>query len=291
MVRTRSKKRLVGSPPWFFKDSTPFWTDNLERTRVTNLAIHFLVETVLGNKNVCIVAKQVTEPDQYLRQRPGEFNFYWEQSLQLDPATGFQTVKTIGYPGRLLVHPELEHQLASCLNNKKKIILIPVSLYGYTFPDRDLHADENISGLDASVLRKIGHRVMVILNKYLKTVEFYDSNGSEAHRILYGDYDFLKIKAYLLARFPELGSYTFLKYEETCPRFAFQYYQAQIASDFDGFCHIWSIFNAHMRILYPTRPAQELQSEILEEMREREPTYLLNFIQRYALFLRELVNN
>jgi hypothetical protein len=293
MVRTRSKTRLIASPPWTYRTyrTSPFWKDNLQRTRITNLAIHYLIDTVLKDKNVCIVSRRIIDPERYKNQRPGEFNFHWEQSLLLDRSTEFQTIKAVGYSGRLFIHPELEQQLTSCLNNKKKIILIPVSLYGYTLLNRDLHADEDVSGLPTSQLERIGHRVMVIINKYLKTVEYYDSNGSEAHRILYGDYDSLKIKEYLLNHFPELNQYTFLKYEETCPRFAFQYYQAQIPSDFNGFCHIWSIFNAHMRILYPTRPAQDLQNDLLEEMRQREPTYLLDFIQRYALFLKDLVKD
>ena len=303
--QTTKSLSLSFSPPIWYEDDQLSQSPVYQTTRkgkierVSNLGIYYLVESIQKEQNVCIISKKEFIEEKYATKIQGEFNFFWSQGLMLDPETNFKKIKKIMYEGYLRIHPELYKKLKSCLENKsKKIILIPFSVYGYTFKDRDILADEDIRGYPSDSVKLIGHRVMIIINKYLKTIEFYDSNGSEPHHLLFGDYDYNKVSTFLLEQFPEYfvdEKYKLLSYADTCPKYAFQYFENLESRDerleFGGFCQFWSVFNAHMRIKYPKTPAKKLQKDILKKMRENRPIgYLSKFIKNYTIFLQKLMD-
>jgi hypothetical protein len=306
-MRKRTKKplSLSFSPPIWYEDdqllqSPVYRTTRKEKIeRVSNLGIYYLVESIQKDQNVCIISKKELDEEKYTTKIQGEFNIFWSQGLMLDPETNFEKIKKIMYEGYLRIHPDLYNKMKNCLeNNSKKIILLPFSVYGYAFPDRDILVDEDIKGYSRDSVKLIGHRVMIIINKYLKTIEFYDSNGSEPHLQLFGNYDYTKVSAFLLEQFPEYfvdEKYELLSYADTCPKYAFQYFEGLESRneqfELGGFCQFWSIFNAHMRIKYPKIPAKKLQEDILKKMREKRPGgYLSKFIKNYTIFLQKLID-
>jgi hypothetical protein len=125
----------------------------------------------------------------------------------------------------------------------------------------------------------------------METVEFYDSNGSEIHELMFGKHDYNKVINFLSQRFNHLlEDYSFLTYEDTCPKKSFQYFDLfEPVENFGGFCQFWSIFNAHLRIKYPEVPPKQLQEKLLKKMIAKNT--VSSFIKLYTGFLDKIVSH
>lgn len=307
--KKRRKISFSFSPPVWYDETqlptTPIYKNVLGIGKVektSQMGLYYLVYSMKKEKEVCIISKQDFNEENYLQtfEDAGELNFVWYQNITL---SSFDTIEDVLYEGTLRVHPDLTNKLKNCLENRsKKIILIPLDTHFFILNNGNQYVYEiletggDIRGYPRDYVKSVGHRVMIIINKYLKTVEFYDPNGSGGHQLMVGNYDYEKVSTYLKETFPEyFKDYDILSYEDTCPKQAFQYFEAMqrpLMEPFElgGFCQFWSVFNAHMRMKYPEIPAMKLQEEILKKMQYNKPYgYFSAFIKNYAIFLQEMV--
>jgi len=133
----------------------------------------------------------------------------------------------------------------------------------------------------------------MIINKYLKTIEFYDSNGSEYHERTYKNMDVKEISALLMKRYQQLQDYKIYSVEDTCPRKGPQHLD-HLSKHFSqykrkGLCAMWSIFSAHLRIKYYQMKPEVIQRKLTKTLETREPDEMREFIFNYMLFLEQNV--
>lgn len=276
-----------------YTSDKPFWTD---KSRLDYVSVHALQKLAT---NACVVERYSSVPVPI-----HEKVIMWTQTAKMDVASLKSPVKLAGeiiFKGQLTVKPALEQLLSECLNKNVNCIIIPYSIWGYSIYDTDkdeytdIYVNQSVRGLLFDSLKRIGHKVLVIINKQLKTVEFFDSNGTTGHEELFGNYDYELLKEYLLNKFGNiLSEYTFLTYADVCPEFSFQYYeQKQMESksenELKGYCIFWSIFTAHMRLTYPHIQPKIILNALMKFFQTQEPRYLHDFIKHYALYLETLI--
>ena len=155
----------------------------------------------------------------------------------------------IRYPSKL--KPLLSRAMNSPTN---RCILIPIALYNVT-TDTIFHAN------------------LIIINKYLKTIEYFEPYGSNMTDLFNYIVDYNKIKEKLIEMYPLLVDYTFLSPDESCSKFSFQTFSENLEeltnNDFKGYCGYWSIFWAEMRIQYYKIPSKQLQNEIVGDLTDQ----------------------
>jgi hypothetical protein len=155
-----------------------------------------------------------------------------------------------------------------------------------------------------------GHAVVFMINKYLKTIEYYDSNGSELYtNKKYPKYRYI-IDGYYAMREWFLSSdwyirdgYNFLEVYETNPRYGIQYYGDGSIMDkilprkFHkiGWCMIYSLMIIHYRIYYYKIDPLLLQKKLLEEISKNRSTSdmginTVEFLLNYLVYISEKVN-
>jgi hypothetical protein len=175
---------------------------------------------------------------------------------------------------------------------KKRLLIIPTTLDSIFFSkERD----------------KINHQTGFIIDKKLKTVEYYDPHGKDSHNYSQDlDDTFNDI-------FKKLG-YRYLFMEETCPDYSFQDIEDELVKDKKlkkilqnlkeesqknkigfqaidefagnkiGFCFSWTFFYIENRIENPDIDPQKLKERINKEF-ENNPFKYIDFIIKYALYL------
>ena len=155
-------------------------------------------------------------------------------------------------------------------NSSYQCILLPVALY--------------------EPLSFFFHANLIIINKYLKTVEYFEPHGYNKLTILGWDIQYSKVDSFLLKYLPELKEYSFIHPKESCPLVGFQEYDESIPSpikELTGYCSFWSIFWAEMRIQYYKIPSKELQEKIIEILKFKKYNFR-TFIRSYSNEIIEL---
>lgn len=141
-------------------------------------------------------------------------------------------------------------------NPQVQMILIPIGCYNAHEP--------------------IGHRLLVVVDKTAKRVEFYDSNGADAHVSMFGDVVIRAVMKFFKGD-PMFGggglrAYKPLTWDQTCSRFGLQFFEAiapKALTELGGFCVIWSIFLMDLRIRYPQHNPLQVQAEYIERIMRR----------------------
>ena len=152
-----------------------------------------------------------------------------------------------------------------------------------------------------------GHANIIIINKHFKTIELLDPHGSYSHMNTKGMFYKYSVgdvtKNILFSESPILkDQYTFLSYEQTCPRFGFQFIEtwnkpslvqrigtslpffSKYFKDLDGYCIFWTMFMAELRINYYDKSPQYIQEKDIKKYKE-DPKTFYDFIRNYMNFL------
>lgn len=174
---------------------------------------------------------------------------------------------------KLRVPKGFNKRLRRELTNKNvDTIVCPFDMYGIY--------QENVFHLD------LRHATVIIFNKLLKTVEFYDpmNNIEEENE---DNENVHKLLTKYMSSIPELIDYTFVSLS-TMNYDGFQYLE-ELSTEFDeyssgGLCFIWSLFYAEIRMKYPRIPAHEVVGHYLETTNS---DVLKMFIHDYAMYVYE----
>jgi len=126
----------------------------------------------------------------------------------------------------------------------------------------------NISG-------NIGHSNLIIIDKYLKTLERFEPNG----QVSFYNQDFIDSFIYnkIISQIPD---YSYIKPLDFCPIIGPQRKQQNnIFCPFDnyGFCITWILYYLHLRLINPSIPP----SMIIDHILSYSPPELLSIIRRY----------
>lgn len=179
-----------------------------------------------------------------------------------------------GETEKLCIPNGLTDFLQKCLDNKSKIIIIPITY-------KVIRSD-----ISTPLGNHSSHKNIIIINKFLKTIEFYDPNGNEFHEVLYQNKELPYIKKYLRS-FSGLSRYRFVKIRDIW-EYGFQYFEAEESLKLNekGKCMFWSIFLAELRIKYYNIPPKDLMDNLLNKLEEgAEPVELNRFIKEYMTYL------
>lgn len=158
------------------------------------------------------------------------------------------------------------------VNSTAKIILIPYNLYKV---------------IGDKILEEGGHHCLLIVNRYLNTIEFFDPNGYGSHFFEYGNKDYDILSEWIK---PNFKNYKIYNFDSTSPSEGFQYYESlypkESEKDIGGYCIMWSWFIADLRLNHVDTDFKHIQTEYIRELEQkyedRLPEYLRKFIIRYA---------
>jgi hypothetical protein len=174
---------------------------------------------------------------------------------------------------KLIIPAVMKTKILECIENGSKIIIISYSLFSYTSE------------------KSRSHRNVIIINKYLKTIELYDPNGGIFHRHKYKNQDIPFIKKFFKT-FPELKDYRIVKYDQVWKK-GFQYYESKAMKLLNekGKCMVWSLFLAELRIRYYNIHPEELFVHLLGQLeKNREPEFLKQFIKDYMMYIQKQID-
>lgn len=194
-------------------------------------------------------------------------------------------------------------------NSLINIIAIPYSVELLLLQDRTMLSSELTREIDiySKDIVKDGHEVILVINKYQKTIEFFDSNGSDEHYSYTHNLDQKLWTEYLTERWGgALNKYKFLNVEDTCPAsLGFQKFETDTnierwgSSSNLGFCIAWSIFTIYLRIKYYYISSGEIVKLFLLKMRDEIPRtepssngseVIHKFIVNFVIYMREIIN-
>lgn len=243
------------------------------------------------NTSSCVV-------DNYFQTRPNKsLVVSWSpsliairESLQNPP----RLTDRINFKGRIRIPNPLFTILDDCIRNESNIVIIPYSVWVYVLDGEVVSEDHEVFGIPTDRFRLEGHQVLVLINKSFQQVEFYDPNGSEVHYEWFQNEDYERLKEFLISSFPEMEDYEWFEYEDICPSFGIQHFDEQegISDTFvKGYCKFWTLFNLHIRLLYPDTIPLELQTTVLQIFTERGSRFSRGFIQKYISFINEHIHN
>ena len=128
------------------------------------------------------------------------------------------------------------------------------------------------------------HRILLVIDKPNKRVEFYDPMGADEQYLLADEDDVDVLDAamrylnpILLATLGEAS--TPLMWHQSCSRFGFQAVEAfarDRKGEIDGYCQVWSTFLMELRIRYPELNPLEVQRKYMKRLATRAmPTLTL----------------
>ena len=132
------------------------------------------------------------------------------------------------------------------------------------------------------------HRNMIIINKFLKTIEFYDPNGGKYHKSMYKNRDFPHLKKFF-GSFPELSKFRLVPYE-TIWNYGFQWYEAMVSQEYGEFgkCIFWSLFLAELRIRYYYIEPKILFDNFISKVDEDDRSEIFSdFIKEYMNYIHK----
>lgn len=158
-----------------------------------------------------------------------------------------------------------EVYLSKCLDNEKvRFVGIPVGL-----EKKD----------------KEGHSNFLIMDKKLKTVEQF-----EPHGYYYDTFNIKELENNLKYFFRKFG-YTFIPVNRVCPFIGPQTIENRAPKlkeiDTSGYCIVWSILYADLRLSYPDIPPLVLQEKLLNTV-SSNPEILLITIRNYSYFIQQI---
>lgn len=172
----------------------------------------------------------------------------------------------------LHVPDSIRREIQKCIDNKSNVVIINYRLFSESNKDRS-------------------HRNVIILNKFLKTIELYDPNGGSFHIKRYKSEDVPLLKKFFKT-FPGLKGYRIVNYDDIWKK-GFQYYEnkaIQLLNE-KGKCMIWSVFLAELRIRYYMINPEELFQELLNQIDNGEkPEYLKQFIKEYMMYIQKQID-
>lgn len=176
---------------------------------------------------------------------------------------------------KLFIPESLTQRLQECLTNRSNVIIIPLTM-------KVLRPEE-------TTFKQLSfHRNIIIINKFLKTIELYDPNGGAFHEYFYDNKELPYLKKYFKS-FPELKRYRFEKTSDIW-EYGFQHYESETVSQLNekGRCIFWAIFLAELRIKYYNIPPKELIDHLMSQLKEgHEPALLTPFIKEYINYLKK----
>lgn len=182
-------------------------------------------------------------------------------------------------------------QFEKCLKNfKKRFIIMPLGL----------HSLNDCKTIDTEE----AHANILIYDKITNTVERFEPNGGEPitpwFEVELMDIELKKLFDQLSRQFMRQTfikePITYLTPIDFCPRIGFQLIQGfeekQTKDDPGGFCAVWSLWYANLRISNPDRPRQEIVDRSIREITQsnvfQTDTPIENitaFIRNYAEFV------
>lgn len=173
---------------------------------------------------------------------------------------------------KLLYAPEkMMTTLHNCLEMASDIIIIPFHLEIY-IPEKK---------------RFSRHANIIVINKFLRTIEFYDSNGWYFHKKHYKNEDVPELKRFF-RDIPELQRYRLVLYKNL-PEQGFQSFESRESQRLGerGKCMFWSLFIAELRIKYYRIDPVEMMEKILKQISDEHKSKEYNeFIKGYINYLK-----
>jgi hypothetical protein len=175
---------------------------------------------------------------------------------------------------KISVFRDLPEKIHMCMVSVSEVVVLKYNIFSFGYVGGEC---------------LMGHSCIVIINKFRGTIEFFDSNGSESHFNFYRDKDYLAIRNFLHKMLPD---YTYLTFEESCPRLGFQHYESRTPKskyDRSGYCMIWSMFLAELRVKYFKEDPVEVQNTYISDLSRIHgdglSEYLRVFIRNYAVHM------
>lgn len=181
-------------------------------------------------------------------------------------------IEKFGRNMSLYIPEDTKKMLENCLMDMADIIIIP------------LHFEAYVPGNE----RFSKHANIVIINKFLRTIEFYDSNGWEYHINRFGNKDVPNLKEFFKS-FPELKRYRIVPYK-SFPEHGFQHFESKESKNLGerGKCMFWSIFIAELRIKYYRMDPVELMEKIMGQISDQHKSKEYNeFIKGYIAYIKK----
>lgn len=202
--------------------------------------------------------------------------------------------KALGYQNdKILKFSKFEEELYSKIYNKKiNLIVIPLV-------SRTDNGDK-------------GHAIVVMINKYLKTIEYYDSNGSRSYSQNYRTYKYIidgyfKLRDYFMNMdWYKNEGFTFLDVGYTNPPRGIQSFGDK-RENIDrtlpkklfkvGWCMMYCSIIIHYRIYYYRVDPSILQNRLLNELKRYEENELyasdnvIEFLLNYLVYISEKIND
>jgi hypothetical protein len=258
----------------------PFWKSK-SYTYIEQIFHVYLQEKYKDIKNVSFILGDI---------RTTINKFYIDFTVLDLKSMGFQNDK-------IIKHTKFEEELGRKLKNTKiKLIVIPIV-------GRTENGDK-------------GHAVAIILNRYLKTIEYYDSDGSKSYLGKSNSYKYIvdgyfKLKEYFTSMdWFEPEGYEFLDVDYTNPYNGIQHFgdgQHNIQKILPkklakvGWCIIYCFIIIHYRIHYYSVDAYLLQKHLLNELTKyktdgfmSESTMsenVIEFLLNYLVYISEKIND
>ena len=187
------------------------------------------------------------------------------------------------------------------------IIIIPYTIRIYVLKNGLKFLNKKLinEGITFSEIEYYGaHSCCVIINKFLRTLEFYDPNGSLSHekiscdnldeKMLFGEiYTILSKKR----GGNDIENYRLYKNIDICPKIGPQNLREMSMKEREfknrakitGWCVVWSILNAFYRIKYYMVEPQILLEILLERIREMNDEEYWNWLRNWILHIMKII--
>lgn len=166
-------------------------------------------------------------------------------------------------------------KVQKCARNESiNLIILPFSI-AYLVPNPAESIGENYAATHACVL---------IANKKQRSVELYDPNGAADNLKSFKGMDYIYFKNFsVLGRV--FAGYKWFVQKDSCPMVGIQIFQEQ-ENQLDGLCIAWSIYLAHLRIIFSDFSVKKFK-EIVEEIASSSDSeyYFSEFIKEYISYM------
>jgi hypothetical protein len=218
------EQRLT-DPTW-----RPYFLDPLEKKiydQSLKRAIRFFIDKYKNHREICKSHTLIYK----IFYKPGATRHTFQFFNRIEP-DGFS------------VH-RAEYKIKECFHNPRlELIFVPVII--------------SHEGFNSS------HQCLVIINRVLQTIEFYDPMGVNAHD---GNYERTVLNAlyHFFKSIPETSGYMFINPYDIMLKIGLQGFESKSTAHDDiglrGYCVAWSIFMTELRIQHPNLPAKELYKQ------------------------------
>jgi len=202
----------------------------------------------------------------------------------------------------------MEHDIVDkFINPDIDVIVIPYTINIYNIKNGQKFLNKKIldEGVTFSEIQYYaGHSCCVIINKFLKTIEFYDPNGAIAHKILSCDNldeEMMIEELYMIMSRKqggeEIKNYKLYKNIDICPKIGPQILKEISAEErefkknakINGWCIVWSILNAYIRIKYYMVEPQIILEILLQKIEEMYDDEYWNWLRNWILHIMKTI--